>query len=57
MFAAKAGAKHVYGVDMSSIIESTRQIVKDNNLDNRITLIRGKVINQSTATCELLSVG
>jgi len=43
MFAAKAGAKHVYGVDMSSIIESTRQIVKDNNLDNRITLIRGKV--------------
>ena len=28
MFAAKAGAKHVYGVDMSSIIEKTRQIVK-----------------------------
>merc|ERR1712086_388867 len=43
MFAAKAGAKHVYGVDMSSIIEKTRQIVKDNDFADQITLIKGKV--------------
>jgi len=43
MFAAKAGAKHVYGVDMSSIIEKTRQIVKDNDFADQITLIRGKI--------------
>ena len=28
MFAAQAGAKHVYGVDMSGIVESTRQIIQ-----------------------------
>jgi len=43
MFAKKAGAKHVYGIDMSSIIEHAKTIVKDNGLDKDITLIRGKV--------------
>jgi len=43
MFAAKAGAKHVYAIDCSSIIEQARQIVSDNNLASKITLIRGKV--------------
>merc|ERR1719506_3697488 len=33
MFAAQAGAKHVYGVDMSGIVESTRQIIQDNNFE------------------------
>lgn len=42
MFAAKAGAKHVYALDMSTIITSARQIVKDNGLDKQITLIKGK---------------
>lgn len=43
MFAAKAGAKHVYGIDCSSIIDQAQQIVKDNNLADTITLIKGKV--------------
>ncbi|KAI7900799.1 S-adenosyl-L-methionine-dependent methyltransferase [Cokeromyces recurvatus] len=43
MFAAKAGAKHVYGIDMSNIIHQARVIVKDNGLDDKITLIQGKM--------------
>lgn len=43
MFAAKAGAKHVYGVECASIITQAKQIIKDNNFDNVITLIKGKI--------------
>ena len=43
LFAAKAGAKRVFGVDNSSIAILARQVVIDNNLDNIITIIRGKV--------------
>jgi len=43
MFAAKAGATKVIGIDYSDIIVQAKQIVKDNNLDNVVTLIQGKV--------------
>lgn len=43
MFAARAGAKHVYGVDCSNIIEHAKVIVHDNGLDNVVTMIFGKV--------------
>ncbi len=43
MFAAKAGAAHVYGVDMSGIVESAKKIVEANGLAEKITIIRGKV--------------
>ncbi len=43
MFAAKAGAKKVIGVDMSTIIDQAKVIVKDNNLDHIITLLKGKM--------------
>lgn len=43
MFAAKAGAKHVIGVDMSTIIFKAREIVKQNGLSDKITLIQGKM--------------
>lgn len=43
MFAAKAGAKLVIGVDMSNIINQAKQIVKDNGLDDRIVLLQGKM--------------
>ncbi|KAI9307605.1 S-adenosyl-L-methionine-dependent methyltransferase [Cunninghamella echinulata] len=43
MFAAKSGAKHVYGIDMSNIINQAREIVKDNGLSDKITLIQGKM--------------
>ncbi len=40
---AQAGAKHVYGIECSGIIHSARQIIKDNGLQDSITLIHGKV--------------
>ena len=43
MFAAQAGAKHVYGVDMAGIIVQARQIVEENGFSSRITLIQGKM--------------
>lgn len=43
MFAAKAGAKHVYAVDCSSIIVQAKRIVQKNGLDHKITMIRGKI--------------
>jgi len=43
MFAAKAGAKHVYAVDCSDIIFQARQIIVDNKLDKKITVIQAKV--------------
>jgi protein arginine N-methyltransferase 1 len=43
MFSAQAGAKHVYAVDCSSIIEQAKQIVEINGFVDKITLIKGKV--------------
>ena len=34
MFAKRAGAKHVYGIDMSSIIDHAKEIVKNNGFEN-----------------------
>lgn len=42
-FAVKAGAKHVIGVDMSSIIEKAREIVAANGMADKITLLQGKM--------------
>jgi type I protein arginine methyltransferase len=39
----KAGAKHVVGVDMSTIIFKAREIVEVNGMSDRITLIQGKM--------------
>uniref|UniRef100_A0A671YXX2 type I protein arginine methyltransferase n=1 Tax=Sparus aurata TaxID=8175 RepID=A0A671YXX2_SPAAU len=43
MFAAKAGAKHVYGIECSSISEYSERIIKSNHLDSVITIFKGKV--------------
>jgi predicted RNA methylase len=43
MFAAKAGARMVIGVDYSNIVEQAKEIVKQNKLDNVVTIIRGKI--------------
>ena len=43
MFAAKAGAKHVIGVDMSTIIHKAREIVALNGFADKITLLQGKM--------------
>lgn len=43
MFAARAGAKRVIGIDCSNIIDRAKQIVKQNDLESVVTLIKGKV--------------
>lgn len=42
-FAVKAGAKHVIGVDMSTIIFKAREIVEVNGFSDKITLLQGKM--------------
>uniref|UniRef100_A0A671QR48 type I protein arginine methyltransferase n=1 Tax=Sinocyclocheilus anshuiensis TaxID=1608454 RepID=A0A671QR48_9TELE len=43
MFAAKAGAKKVIGIECSSISDYAVKIVKANKLDHIVTIIKGKV--------------
>ena len=43
LFAASAGAKKVIGIDMSAIVVRAEDIVKENDLDDVITIIKGKV--------------
>jgi len=42
-FAARAGAKHVIGVDMSSIIDKAKEMLQANGLSSKITLLQGKM--------------
>ncbi len=43
IFAAKAGAKHVYGVDNANIANFAKKIVEDNGLASKITIIKAKM--------------
>lgn len=43
LFAAEAGAKHVFAVEASDLAPVTRQIVADNGFQDRITVIQGKL--------------
>ncbi|GFS53849.1 protein arginine N-methyltransferase 1 [Trichonephila clavipes] len=43
MFAAKAGASKVIGIECSGIVEHAENITKENNLDHIITIVKGKV--------------
>ncbi|KAK2464328.1 hypothetical protein APHAL10511_003785 [Amanita phalloides] len=43
MFAAKAGAKHVVGIDMSNIIDQAQNIIEANGFKDKITLVKGKL--------------
>jgi len=43
MFAARAGAKQVIGIDAADIIDHAREIVKANKLDHIVTLVKSKV--------------
>ncbi|KAL9103086.1 MAG: hypothetical protein Q9163_001826 [Psora crenata] len=42
-FAVNAGAKHVVGVDMSTIIDKAKEIVQRNGMSAKITLLQGKM--------------
>lgn len=43
LFAARAGARHVYAVDNSGLTEKTRAIVKANGLAERITVVKANI--------------
>ncbi|XP_040190694.1 protein arginine N-methyltransferase 3 [Rana temporaria] len=43
MFAAKAGAKKVIGVDQSEILYQAMDIIRLNKLEDRISLIKGRI--------------
>ena len=43
IFAAKAGAKHVYGIEFADIADYAKEIVRQNNLTDKITIIKSKV--------------
>jgi len=43
MFAAKAGASHVIGIDMSNIIDQAVKIIEANGFKDTITLVKGKL--------------
>jgi protein arginine N-methyltransferase 1 len=43
IFAAKAGAKHVYGIEFADIADYANEIIKKNNLSEKITIIKSKV--------------
>ncbi|KAL0072711.1 Nuclear SAM-dependent mono-and asymmetric methyltransferase [Marasmius tenuissimus] len=43
MFAAKAGASHVVGIDMSNIIDQAQKIIEANGFKDTITLVKGKL--------------
>lgn len=42
LFAARAGAEHVWAVDNSSILYVARRVAEDNDLDDAITFVRGR---------------
>ncbi|GMK55683.1 hypothetical protein CspeluHIS016_0207390 [Cutaneotrichosporon spelunceum] len=43
MFAAKAGAKHVYAIEASNLASKTRENIRENGLGDVVTVIQGKV--------------
>ena len=43
IFAARAGAKHVYAVDNAEIALHAREIIKRNGLDKKITVMKGRI--------------
>ena len=43
IFAARAGAKHVYGIEFADIADYANEIIKKNKLSDKITIIKSKV--------------
>lgn len=43
IFAAKAGAKHVYAIEFAEIAIFAKEIIKQNGLEDKITVIKGKM--------------
>nr|CAD7413837.1 unnamed protein product [Timema cristinae]CAD7435905.1 unnamed protein product [Timema monikensis] len=46
MFAAKAGASKVIGIECSNIVQYATKIIEDNQLSDVVSIIKGKVIDE-----------
>ena len=55
MFAASAGAKHVYAVDMSDIAYQAMAIVRENNLHDKISIMKN-CIEEVKLPCDKVDV-
>ncbi|XP_053949517.1 uncharacterized protein LOC128857788 [Anastrepha ludens] len=53
LFAAKAGAAHVYAVDSSNVLDYTEQIVRDNGYAGVIHVIKGSLANIELPVAEV----
>jgi len=43
IFAARAGAKHVYAIDFADVADFAKEIVRRNGLSDKITIIKSKI--------------
>jgi protein arginine N-methyltransferase 1 len=43
IFAARAGAKHVYAIENAEIAYFAKEIIRKNNLSDTITVLKGKM--------------
>lgn len=43
IFAAKAGAKHVYAIEFAEIAHFAKEIIRKNGLESKITVLKGKM--------------
>ena len=54
MFAAKTGAKHVYSFEMAEIAYDSMDIIRENNLQDKITVLKGKAEEQNIEKVDVL---
>lgn len=56
-FAARAGAKAIYGLESERIIDDARQLARDNGLDDRVTFVEGDAASFASPTPADVVVG
>ena len=54
MFAAKTGAAHVYSFEMAEIAYDSMDIIRENNLQDKITVLKGKAEEQNIEKVDVL---
>jgi protein arginine N-methyltransferase 6 len=54
VFCARAGAKKVYGLEASSVYLQAREFIKDNECDDVVEILHGKVEEVRKKQCTIL---
>uniref|UniRef100_A0A6S8B372 type I protein arginine methyltransferase n=1 Tax=Aplanochytrium stocchinoi TaxID=215587 RepID=A0A6S8B372_9STRA len=55
LFAARAGAEKVIGIDAAEIIHQAVKIIKDNKYDNKVNLVKGKLEDLDLNSMQVLN--